>query len=99
MWTPLELTADFGRPVLLPAEAEQLQEAGVRLYDGDTPTARDEGTLTVTTHRIFWVVRCSYLVSSLHCSFGCDVARMLQCPCIWLVLACCIMCTVGADFF
>ncbi len=56
-WGPVDLSPDSGRPVLLAGEAEQLQEAGVRLYDGDTATQHDEGTLTLTTHRLLWVVR------------------------------------------
>ncbi len=54
-WTVVQLS-DFGRPLLLAGEAEQLQEAGVRLYHGEAATKFDEGTLTLTSHRLLWVV-------------------------------------------
>jgi hypothetical protein len=58
-WAAAAVTAGIGRPALAAGEAELLHEGGVRLYDGDAAApGRDDGTLTLTSHRLLWVVRC-----------------------------------------
>ncbi len=56
-WTWATLSAEFGRAVPLEGESNIALEAGVRLYDGSAATDFDDGTLTLTSHRLLWVVR------------------------------------------